>query len=149
MGERNNSNIGSKCMTHLLPLPDLWQSSLVSGIISDCALSVTSDCLWPYGLLAHQAPLSMGILQARVLEGVASPFSRGSSQPRDLIKPRSPSVQADSLPTEPQEQPENGDRMTIPTQLTHQLKSIHHARSYSETNSDQRPKEEFVGKAAK
>ena len=30
-----------------------------------------------------QAPLSMGILQARILEWVAMPSSRGSSQPRD------------------------------------------------------------------
>ena len=30
-----------------------------------------------------QAPLSMGILQARTLEWVAMPSSRGSSQPRD------------------------------------------------------------------
>ena len=34
------------------------------------------------------------ILQARILERVAFPFSRGSSQPR------SPALQADSLPTE-------------------------------------------------
>ena len=33
--------------------------------------------------VTHQAPLSMGILQARILEWVAMPFSRGSSQPRD------------------------------------------------------------------
>ena len=33
--------------------------------------------------LACQAPLSMGILQARILEWVAYPFSRGSSQPRN------------------------------------------------------------------
>ena len=33
--------------------------------------------------IAHQSPLSMGILQARILEWVAIPFSRGSSQPRD------------------------------------------------------------------
>ena len=32
--------------------------------------------------VAFYAPLSMGILQARRLEGVAIPFSRGSSQPR-------------------------------------------------------------------
>ena len=32
---------------------------------------------------AHQAPLSMGILQARILEWVAMPVSRGSSQHRD------------------------------------------------------------------
>ena len=33
--------------------------------------------------VAHQAPLSMGILQARILEWAAIPISRGSSQPRD------------------------------------------------------------------
>ena len=33
--------------------------------------------------VAHQAPLFMGILQARILEWVAIPFSRESSQPRD------------------------------------------------------------------
>jgi len=42
-----------------------------------------------------------GILQARILEWVAIPFSRGSSQPR--IEPQSPTLQADSLPAEPQE----------------------------------------------
>ena len=33
--------------------------------------------------VAHQAPLFMGILQARILEWVAIPFSRESSQPKD------------------------------------------------------------------
>ena len=33
-----------------------------------------------------QAPLSMGILQTRILEWVAIPSSRGSSQPRDWIQ---------------------------------------------------------------
>ena len=33
--------------------------------------------------VAHQAPLSVGILQARILEWVAMPSSRGSSQARD------------------------------------------------------------------
>ena len=42
-----------------------------------------------------QAPLSMGILQARILEWVAMTSSRGSSQPR------SPSLQVDSLLSEP------------------------------------------------
>ena len=36
----------------------------------------------PWGV-AYQAPLSMGILQARILEWVTMPSSRGSSQPRD------------------------------------------------------------------
>ena len=33
--------------------------------------------------VARQAPLSVGILQAMILEWVAIPISRGSSQPRD------------------------------------------------------------------
>ena len=33
--------------------------------------------------VALQAPLSVGILQARILERVAMSFFRGSSQPRD------------------------------------------------------------------
>ena len=37
-----------------------------------------------------------GILQAKVLEWVASSFSWGSSEPG--IEPRSPTLQADSLP---------------------------------------------------
>ena len=36
-----------------------------------------------YSPTAHQAPLSMGILQARILEWVAMPSFRGSSQPTD------------------------------------------------------------------
>ena len=47
--------------------------------------SVVSDSLWPPWTVAHQAPLSMGILQARILEWVAIPFSRESSQPRDQM----------------------------------------------------------------
>ena len=46
-----------------------------------------------------------GILQARILEWVAFPFSRGSSQPR--IKSRSPTLQADSLPAELPGKPKN------------------------------------------
>ena len=33
--------------------------------------------------VARQAPLSMGILQARILEWVVMPSSKGSSQPKD------------------------------------------------------------------
>ena len=35
---------------------------------------------------AHQAPPSVGILQARILEWVAMPSSRGSSPPRDRTR---------------------------------------------------------------
>ena len=44
-----------------------------------------------------------GILQARILEWVAFPFSRGSSQPRD--RTQSPVLQVDSLAAEPQGKP--------------------------------------------
>ena len=49
-----------------------------------CAWSLTCVQLFvtPW-TVACQAPLSMGILQARILEWVAMPSSRGSSQPRD------------------------------------------------------------------
>jgi len=47
-----------------------------------------SDSLRPHGLYGH------GILQARILEWVAFPFSRASSQPRD--RPWSPALQMDS-----------------------------------------------------
>ena len=53
--------------------------------------------------VAHQALLSMGILQARKVEWVAMPSSRGSSDPR--IEPKSPELQADSLPSEPPGKP--------------------------------------------
>ena len=46
-----------------------------------------------------------GILQARTLEWVAFPFSRGPPLPRDW--PRSPALQVDSLLAEPQEKPKN------------------------------------------
>ena len=45
--------------------------------------SVMPDSLGSNGLLACQAPLSMGILQAKILEWVAMPSSRGSSWLRD------------------------------------------------------------------
>ena len=44
--------------------------------------SVVYDSATPW-TVAHQAPLSKGILQARILEWVVISFSRASSQPRD------------------------------------------------------------------
>ena len=52
--------------------------------------------------IARQTPLH-GILQARILEWVAIPFSR--HLPDSGIKPRSPALQADSLPSEPPGKP--------------------------------------------
>ena len=50
-----------------------------------CMLSCFSH-VWLFAIpwtVANQAPLSMGILQARILKWVAMPSSRGSSPPRD------------------------------------------------------------------
>ena len=46
--------------------------------------SVAQSCLtlWDPMNVARQAPLSMGSLQARILEGVAMPSSKGSSEPK-------------------------------------------------------------------
>ena len=47
---------------------------LVTEVVSHSATPWTVAC---------QASLSVGILQTRIIEGVAMPFSRGSSQARD------------------------------------------------------------------
>ena len=55
---------------------------------SVCVLShsVVSYSVTPW-TVARQASLSMGIFQARILEWVAMPSSRGSSQPRPGFDP--------------------------------------------------------------
>ena len=75
---------GLYCLSHqgspkispaqMLP-PVLHESESVSH-------SVMTDSLQPYGLYPP-GPYVHGILQARIMEWVAIPFSRGSSQPRD------------------------------------------------------------------
>ena len=70
-----------------------WQKYTESESESEVAQSCPTLCN-PIDYIVH------GILQARILELVAFPFSRGSSQPR--IEPRSPALQADSLSAEPQ-----------------------------------------------
>ena len=56
--------------------------------------------------VALQAPLSVGILQARILEWVAIPPP--GNLPNPGIKPRSPALQVDSLPSEPPGKPSQG-----------------------------------------
>ena len=60
-----------------------WIHSELYVLGAVLTLSVISDSLQTPRTVAHQAPLSMGILQARTLDWVAMPSSRGSSQPRD------------------------------------------------------------------
>ena len=61
--------------------------------------SVVSESLQPHGLQPGSSV--HGILQARTLEWVAMPSSRGSSQPRDRTQVSLGSLQVDSLPSEP------------------------------------------------
>ena len=56
------------------------------------------DCS-PPGFSVH------GILQARILEWVAMPSSRGSALLDPEIEPTSPALQADSLPLSPKGSP--------------------------------------------
>ena len=67
--------------------------------------SVVSDSLWCHVTIAHQVPLPMGILQARILEQVDIPSSRASSHPG--IEPRSLTLQVDSLLSKPPGKPMN------------------------------------------
>ena len=67
------------------------------------SFSVVSDSTTPW-TVACQAPLSMWILQARILEWIAMPSSRRSFQPRDQTQV---SCTAGSLPSELPGQPKN------------------------------------------
>ena len=67
-------------------------------VVSSLSLVQLFETPWT---MACQAPLSTGILQARRLEWVAMPSSRGSSQPR------SPELQADALLSKPPGKPKN------------------------------------------
>ena len=67
-----------------------------------CVRLVTQSCLtfsdpWT---VAHQAPLSMGFSRQECWSGL--PFPSPGDLPDAGIKPESPSLQADSLLTEPQ-----------------------------------------------
>ena len=65
------------CIVILRPLWNFSRLYALCSVLSPVRLFVTS---W---IVARQALLSTGILQARILEWVAMPSSRGSSQPRN------------------------------------------------------------------
>ena len=71
-------------------------SGFITGEVSE-SHSIVSDRLQPYGLYT--------VHEARILEWVLVPYSRGSSQPRDQTQVSH--IQADSLPAEPQGKPKN------------------------------------------
>ena len=85
----------------------VWATREAQGICCAVLCLVTWLCLTPYDPMdcSHQAALFVGILQARILEGVAMPSSRGSSQPWDRIQV--PTLRVNSLPSEPPGKPKN------------------------------------------
>ena len=67
-------------------------------MVPESKVKVTQSCPTlcnPMDYIVH------GILQARILENFPSP----GDLPNPRIKPKSPTLQADSLPAEPQEKP--------------------------------------------
>ena len=64
--------------------------------------SVVSDFATPWGV-ACQAPLSMGL--AKQEHWIGLPCPPPGDLPNPGIEPRSPALQADSLPSEPPEKP--------------------------------------------
>ena len=77
-------------------------------------LIIVANAAWNMKVKVAQSSLTLcnpvdstvhGILQARILEWVAFPFSRGSSQTRNWTS--SPSLQADSSSAESQGKPKN------------------------------------------
>ena len=97
-----------KFFLSVLPLQLLWLVRLYfvlrvsllhpSSETESESCSIMSNSLPPHGIV-H------GILQARILEWVAIPFSRDHSNPG--FETRAPVLQADSLPTESPEKPQN------------------------------------------
>ena len=74
-----------------------WVSEWVSEWVK-----VAQSCLTLCNPTAYTAH---GILQARILEWVALDFPSPGDLPNQGIKPKSPTLQADSLPAEPQGKP--------------------------------------------
>ena len=100
-----------------------------------------------------QTPLSVGILQARMLEWVAMSSSRGSSNLG--IKPRSHALQTDSLPSVPPGKPRNTEVGSLSLLqgifLTQELnqgvlhcRPILYQQSYREAQECRRPKLKFM-----
>ena len=71
-------------------------------LVTKSCLTLWPHELWPIRLLS---PWNSPGKNWGILEWVALPSSRGSFQPR--IEPRSPTLQMDSLPSEPPRKPKN------------------------------------------
>ena len=73
-----------------------------------CVCAQLPSCVWLFGIpwtVACQAPLSMGFSRQEYWSGF--PFPPPGDLPHPGIEPRSPTLQVDSLPAEPQGKPKN------------------------------------------
>ena len=87
------------CILKLILLKCWYYTKLpVEGLVAQLCLTLCN--LMDFSLPSFSVH---GIFQARILESIAIPFSRGSSWPTD--QHRSPTLQADSLPSEPPGKP--------------------------------------------
>ena len=87
--------------------------------------SVMSDSLQPYGLYSTRLLCPWGLSRQEYWSGSPRPPPRDLPNPR--IEPMSPSLQVDSLPSEPPEKPKNPGKYrlsllqgTFPTQESNQ-----------------------------
>jgi len=80
--------------------------------------------------IAHQAPLSMGFFRQEYWSGY--PFSSPGDLPDPRIEPRSPSLQADSLPSEPQNYGQAKEIGNFPlfTERKHFTASLEHCQQH-------------------
>ena len=86
-----------------MPFPSLCLYS--NNVLTQSVLpvvKVTQACPTLCDTMDYTVP---GTLQARILEWVTVPFSRDLPNPG--TEPRSPALQVDSLPAEPQEKPKS------------------------------------------
>ena len=81
---------------HRLPLTFCASTEIIMKV------KVAQSCLTLFNPMDYTVH---GIIQARILEWVAFPFSRGIFPTQ--VEPRSPALQTNSLPTEPQGKPKN------------------------------------------
>ena len=81
--EQGGEKVGEEPLGLMMLLSWMSTQFILQVLYNMCLVAQSCRRFATPWTVARQAPLSMGILQARILEWVAMPSSRGSSQPRD------------------------------------------------------------------
>ena len=84
-------------------------ATAVCMLCAEHSCSVVSESLWPHG--ARQAPLSVGFSRQGYWSGWPCPPA--GDLPNPDTEPRSPALQADSLPSEPPGKPSSMYRRAV------------------------------------